>query len=74
MEFNFDEAFTRISREEIEKKTPELLTMQKRHDEYDENSIIMHTIVTSQSINLLVTKRVLEEYHQFILKKFEESR
>lgn len=69
MDFDFQEVFKRISEEEISKITPEILLMQKRHDEYDTEFVAMHAFNTALSINLLVTKRVFEEYHNFIMKK-----
>ncbi|MGR6546262.1 hypothetical protein [Paenibacillus tundrae] len=72
MEFNFDEVFKRISDEEIYKVLQEIKIMKKREDEYDSEYILAHMVTASMSANLVVTKRVLEEYHQFLTQKISE--
>lgn len=72
MEFNFDEVFKKYSEIEIEKEREKLEIMKRRTDEYDNEYIISYMTNTSLAISLSVTKKVFDEYHHFLMKKFQE--
>ena len=74
MEFNFDEVFKNHAETVIEEKNKEIVSYQKRADEYNDEYMTAFLANMATSISLDVTKRVLEDYHQFLMQKISESR
>lgn len=71
--FNFDESFSRHSKNAMLQVSQEIELLQKRRDEYDQEYFISYMFSTSLSVCLQVVKHVLEDYDDFLNEEDRES-
>lgn len=72
--FNFDESFSRHSKNAMSQVSEEIALMQKRRGEYNQEYFISYLFSTSLSVCLEVVRHVLEDYDDFLDAEDQESR